>query len=152
MRDQPGGALRDVTLQRVEAGGDVVGRIDPLADVVQQRRLEELDIVRPAIACQLEDLEQMIENVPLRMVERRLLHVFQRQQKHAVDSVGIDGLQHAIDGAEGDALHVGLFDVIALDAREHLGVHGEVAVGIFRRRAFAAHGSEKEHKYEAGGR
>ena len=69
-----------------------------------------------------------------------------------VAGIRIDGFEHAVDGAERHALHVGLFDIIALDARQHLGVDGEVAVGVFRRSALAAHGPEKEHKYEAGRR
>ena len=69
-----------------------------------------------------------------------------------VAGVRIDGFEQAVHRAQRDALHVRLFHVIALDAREHLGVNGQVTVGVFRRSALAAHGSEKEHKNEASGR
>ena len=69
-----------------------------------------------------------------------------------VAGVGVDGFEQSVDGAERDALHVGFFHVVALDAREDFGVNGEVLVGILGRGALAAHGSEKEHENEAGGR
>ena len=43
--DQPGGALGDPSLERVESGGNAVGRVDGFTDVVQQRRQEFL--IRP---------------------------------------------------------------------------------------------------------
>ena len=68
-----------------------------------------------------------------------------------VAGVRIDGFEQPIQRAQRDALHVGLFHVIALDSREHFGVNGEVPVSIFGGSALAAHGAEQEHENEAGG-
>ena len=42
----------------------------------------------------------------------------------------IDRFQHAVQRAQGDALHVGLFDVLALNARNHVAEHANVFVGV----------------------
>ena len=83
--DQELRSLGDQAVERSKARRDVIVRVDPLADVVQQGRQQELLVVRPRVARQLEDLQQVIEHVPLGMMLRRLLHVLQRQQQHAED-------------------------------------------------------------------
>jgi hypothetical protein len=57
----------------MQGGRHVVGWVDRLADVVQQRSQEELLIVRPFFARQLEDLEAVIECSPLRVILGALL-------------------------------------------------------------------------------
>jgi hypothetical protein len=60
---------------------------------------------------------------------------------------GIDGFQHAVERAQRDALHVGLFDVLALDARDHVAEHPDVLVGVVGRwrsgRARSRSGAER---------
>ena len=69
MLDQPGRARRDVARQGVETGRHRIARLDRLADVVQQGgELEFLVIVKLAVG-QLEDLQAVIERVPLGMVD-----------------------------------------------------------------------------------
>ena len=68
-----------------------------------------------------------------------------------VTRIRVNRLEQTVHRAHCDTLHVRLFDVVALDAREHLGIDGQVTVGVFRRSAFAAHGAEKQHKDEASG-
>ena len=48
------------------AGGDVIVRVDALADVVQQGRQQEFLVVGPAVAGQLEHLQRMIQGVAFR--------------------------------------------------------------------------------------
>src|ERR1022692_1783697 len=68
-----------------------------------------------------------------------------------IAGVGVDGFEQSVDSAQSDALHVGFFHVVALDAREHFGINGQMAVGVLWRGALAAHGSKEEHKNETGG-
>src|ERR1700691_1527243 len=68
-----------------------------------------------------------------------------------VAGIWINGFQQTIQRAQRDALHVGLFHVIALDSREHFGINGKMPVSIFGGSAFAAHGAEQEHENEASG-
>ena len=70
MRDQPGRPLGDQPVERTQARLDVSAAVDPLADVVQQRRQQELLVVGPFFARQLEDLQRVIQNVPFRVVSR----------------------------------------------------------------------------------
>ena len=70
-------------------GGDVVGGIDPLADVVQQGGQQKLLVVRPGVAGQLEHLQRVIQDVAFGVVLRRLLHRFQRQQEHAEERIRV---------------------------------------------------------------
>ena len=79
--------------QRRRRGGDVVAAIDALADVVQQGRQQELLVVRPVIAGQLENLERMIEHVALPDGTRGdCITALQRQEQHAKKLVRIDSL------------------------------------------------------------
>jgi len=55
-RDQGLGPLGDRSFERPERRGDVVGRVDRLADVVRQRRQEEFLVVAPLVAGEFEDL------------------------------------------------------------------------------------------------
>ena len=55
---------------------DVVGAVDPLADVVQQRRQQELLVVGPAVAGQLEHLQRVIQHVAFGMILRPICCTF----------------------------------------------------------------------------
>ena len=46
----------------------MIRRVQALADVVQQGRQQELLVVRPVLAGQLEHLQLMVQDVPLGMV------------------------------------------------------------------------------------
>ena len=37
-----------------------------------------------------------------------------------VDAVGVEGLEHGVDGLGGEAVHVGAFSVVAVDEGHHL--------------------------------
>src|SRR5262249_21517830 len=43
---------------------------------------------------------------------------------------GVDRLQHSVECAERDTLHIGLFDVLALDSRHHVAEDTDVFVRI----------------------
>ena len=68
-----------------------------------------------------------------------------------VAGVWIDGFEQPVHRAQRDALHVGLFHVIALDAREDLGVNREMPVSVFRGmrscRASRRRGAQKPGKW-----
>jgi hypothetical protein len=66
--DQPEGALGHSPPERPDGGPDVVGRVDRLADVVKQGGQEELLVVRADFARAFEDLEAVVEGVPLGVV------------------------------------------------------------------------------------
>ena len=76
---------------------DVVGRVDRLAHVVQQGRQEELLVVRPLLAGQLEDLEAVIEGIALGMVLRALLDAFERLQQHPEEQERVDPVLEPLD-------------------------------------------------------
>ena len=61
--DEGLGAVGDRAFEGLEAGGDVVGRIDRLADVVQQRGEQDRLVVAALVAGQLEDLERVLVEV-----------------------------------------------------------------------------------------
>ena len=73
-----------------KAAVDVVGRVDRLADVVQERRQQEFLVVGPLVAGQLEDLEAVVEGVPLGVVLRALLHAFEGLEQHPVKLEAVD--------------------------------------------------------------
>ena len=77
-------AVRSVIepFQRLQGGLDVVGRVDRLAHVVQEGRQQELLVVRPLLPRQLEDLQAVIERIPLGVILGALLHPFQRLEQH----------------------------------------------------------------------
>ena len=70
---QPGCPLGDRTFESLEGRIDVVGRVDGLAHVVKQGGQQELLVVGPLVAGQLEDLKAMVEGITLGMVLRALL-------------------------------------------------------------------------------
>src|SRR5262245_15888240 len=79
--DQEVRAPGDQPFQRRQAGADVVGRVDPLADIVQQRCLQKLLVVGPALLGQFEHLQQVKQHIPLGVIARRLLDALQRRQQ-----------------------------------------------------------------------
>ena len=90
MLDQPGRALGDVTFERFERRGDVIARIDRLADVVQQGRQLKFLVVGQRVAGQLEDLQAVVQRIALGMPLGILLDGFQRHQQHAVHAKAIE--------------------------------------------------------------
>ena len=92
------GPLGDEAVERFQAGGDVVVRVDRLAHVVQQRREQELLVVGQRVAGQVEDLQAVIEGVAFGMVLQVLLHVLQRQEQALIDLEAIDLLGGRGDG------------------------------------------------------
>ena len=82
--------LGDRPAQGLHAGGNVIVRIDGLADVVQKRGQQKLFIVGLDVAGQVEYLEAMVERIPLGMIFRVLFNRFQRQQSHLVDGEPIE--------------------------------------------------------------
>ena len=95
--DQGLGPLGDRPFERLQAGEDVVGRVDRLADVVEQRGEEELLVVAPLVAGQLEDLEAVVEGVSFGVVLRPLLHAFERLEQHPVELEAVDVVLDALD-------------------------------------------------------
>ena len=75
----------------------MVGRIDRLAHVVQQGGQQELLVVGPLVAGQLEDLKAVIERIPLGMVLRALLDAFQRLEQHPKEHEGVDLVLEPLD-------------------------------------------------------
>ena len=65
MLDQPGRPRRDQSGQRLQGGGDVVLRVDRLADVAQEHREEEFLVIRQFISRQSERLKTVVEDVAL---------------------------------------------------------------------------------------
>ena len=65
VRDQPEGPVGDRAPEGSDRRGDVVARLDRLADVVQQGREQELLVIRPGLAGDFEDLEAVVEGIPL---------------------------------------------------------------------------------------
>ena len=81
----------------------MVGRVDRLADVVQQRGEQELLVVAPLVAGQLEDLEAVVEGVPLGVILRALLDPFQRLEQEPVQLEAVDVVLDPLDlGVEVD--------------------------------------------------
>ena len=114
--DQPGGPLGDRPFERLHRRADVVRRIDRLADVVQERRQQELLVVRAFVAGQLEHLERVIERVPLGVVLRPLLDPFQRPEQHAEELEPVDVVLEPLD------LHVQIqVGIFRLEQRLELG-------------------------------
>ena len=64
---------------------------------------------------------------------------------------GVDGLEEAVDSAEGDALHVWFFDVFELDALENFGVNLEMPVDIIVRDSAATARAEQKKHHDASG-
>ena len=83
--------------RRSKRGLDVVGRVDGLADVVQQGRQQELLVVRPLFAGQLEDLEAVIERIPFGMILGALLDALQRLEQHPEEQEGVDVVFQPLD-------------------------------------------------------
>ena len=106
------------------AGGDVAVRVDRLADVVEQGRQQEFLVVGPLAAGQFEDLEAVVERVPLGMPLRVLLHGRKWIKPHLVDRESVDVVGHASDLGRG--LVVAIFRAGVVDGEvgpigEHLG-------------------------------
>ena len=76
----------------------MVVRIDGLADVVQKGRQQEFLVVGECIAGVVEDLEAVVEGVPLGMPLGILLHVFQRQEQALIDAEAVGLLRGLGDG------------------------------------------------------
>jgi len=95
--DQGLGPFGDRPFEGLEAGEDVVGRVDRLADVVQEGGQEEFLVVPPPVAGQLEDLEAVVERVSLGVVFRALLDPFERPEQEAVELEAVDVVLDAID-------------------------------------------------------
>ncbi len=82
----------------------MVGGVDRLADVVQQRGQQELLVPRLLVAGQLEHLQAVVQGVALGVVRRALLHVLQRLQQQAVQLEPVDAVFQPLDvGVEVDA-------------------------------------------------
>ena len=111
--DQPGGAFGDEAVQRLQARGDMVVRIDRLAHVVQQCGQQEFLVVRQFVAGQIEDLQAVVQRIAFGMVPRVLLDVLQRQQQRFVDLKTVDAVLPARAIASFE-VHVGIL------AREQL--------------------------------
>ena len=90
MLDQPEGALRDRTAERLDPRAHVIVGVDGLADVVQERRQQELLVIRARLARQLEDLQAVIERIAFGMIAGILLDRFQRRQPHLVDGEPVE--------------------------------------------------------------
>ena len=97
MLDQPERPLGDGAAERLDARGDVVLRVDGLADVVQQGGQQELLVVGPRVAGQLEDLQAVKERIALGMIPGVLLDRFQRLQPHLVDGEPVEMIGHRGD-------------------------------------------------------
>ena len=65
---------------------------------------------------------------------------------------GIDRLEQAVQRAERDALHVRLFDVLALDMADDVAEDADVFEGVVLGGALAQAPSDQEHKREKRGR
>ena len=97
MGDQRGRPVGDRPFEHLQGGGHVVGRVDRLADVVQERRQEELLVIGAFVPRQLEDLKAVVKRLALGMILRALLHSFQRLEQHPVHLEPIDVLLHRLD-------------------------------------------------------
>ena len=75
----------------------MIVRIDPLANVVQQRREQKVFIVRQLVARSIEHLQAVIEGVPFRMVLQILFDVLEREQQRLVDLEPIDLLARFVE-------------------------------------------------------
>ncbi len=85
VRDQPCSPLGQGPVKGQCGGGGGVLGVDRLAHVVQQGGQEELLVIGPRHARQLEDLEAVIERVPLGVALRVLLDRLERLEPHLVD-------------------------------------------------------------------
>ncbi len=134
--DQPGGPLGDRSGQALQRRGDVVVRINRLADVVQQGGQEEFLIIRPGFAGEGKDLKAMKECIALGMISGVLLDVMQWHQTHLVQGESFDMVAHPT----WSAARLGLRSVLGLEAGEgrliasqdehllaDLGVAGQIA-------------------------
>ncbi len=72
--------------------------------------MQKFLVVRPGVAGQFEDLQQMILHVSLGMMLRRLLHVFQGHEQHAKDGVGVFRLL-TLAGRFGIEIEIGVLAV-----------------------------------------
>ena len=97
MLDEPERPLRHRPPERLHPRPDVILGVDRLADVVQQGRQQELLVIRPGVARQLEDLQAVIERIPLRVIPGVLLHRLQRFQPHLVDREPVEVIGHRGD-------------------------------------------------------
>ncbi len=133
--DQPRDPWRDGAFQGSESRLHVVERIDRLAHIVEQGGGQELLVVRAGRACVFEDLEAVVQRVPLGVPFRVLLDGRERFQTHLVNGKSIDVVGQALRW-----LRLFLFFARNLllggrvsierepcDLLTHLGVRGEVS-------------------------
>ena len=91
------GSCADRPLERLQRSGDVIGRIDGLAHVVQERRQQELLVIGPLGPRQLEDLQAVIERIPLGMIAGTLLDGFERLEQEPVELEAVDVVLEPFD-------------------------------------------------------
>ena len=108
VRDQPRGAFGDRPLPApASAAATWSDGSIALPTSCKKRRQQKLLVVRPLLARQLEDLQAVIERVPLRMILGALLDPFQRLEQHPEEQVRVDLVFDPLDlGFEVD---VGIF-------------------------------------------
>ena len=97
MFDEPERPVRHGAAERFDARADVILRVDRLADVVQEGRQQELLVIRPGIARQLEDLQAVIERIAFGMIPGVLLHRLQGFQPHLEDGEPVEVIGHRGD-------------------------------------------------------
>ena len=87
--DQPGRALGDCIAECPQAGRHVLVRIDALADVVQKGGQAEFLVVGQHVRGQREDLQAVIEHVPLGVPPVVLLDLGQRREQVAINAKAV---------------------------------------------------------------
>ncbi len=95
--DQGLGPVGDRAFERLETGEDVVGRVDGLADVVEQGGEQEFLVVTSLVTRQLEHLERVVERVAFGVILGTLLDAFERLQEHPVELEAVDLILDPLD-------------------------------------------------------
>ena len=95
--DKPLCAFGNGAFQSLQRGRDVVGRVDGLANVVQQGGQQKFLVVWPLVARQFEDLQAVVKDISFRMVLRALLDPLHRLQEHPKKHVRVEPIFQPLD-------------------------------------------------------